>query len=278
MNKNYVVWLQSDKKSDNTIKNYVKYINAFLNYVNKDEKDVTVEDLLDYRGTISNLSSASISLQINSIKSYFRFLEEMGIVEKNIFEKVKAPKVNNKVKPYITKEDISNLIKNADSIRDMAIIATTASTGLRMAELCSITNKQWEDMKKYGTRIITIVGKGNKERTVFINDMVMNYVEKYLPTKKNTSGFVFESHEGNALDESNFCKTLKATAKRANLPYCDDISMHWLRTAFATIANANGVDIATISSALGHSSIAITSRYIKTNQSNINEAMNMMQF
>lgn len=278
MNKNYIVWLKSDKKSDNTIKNYVKYINNFLTFVNKDDIDITVEDFLRYKDTISNLSSASIALQINAIKSYFRFLEEMEIIAKNPIAKAKTPKIKNKVKPYIKAEDISALLKAARTNRDKAIILTTASTGMRFCELSSITTEQWNEMKYYGQNTITIIGKGDKERTICFNDCVIEAIDNYLSSKTVTSGYVFESFEGNPINIANLDSTLKVIARKANLPYCEDISMHYLRVAFATISNTNGVDIATISAALGHSSIAVTSRYIKTQQENINNAMCAIRF
>lgn len=280
MNKNYIVWLKSDKKSDNTIKNYIRYVEAFLTFVGKEDVNVTVEDFLNYKDTISNLSSASIALQINAIKSYFRFLEEMGIISinNNPVAKAKTPKIKNKVKPYIKAEDISALIKAARTKRDKAIILTTASTGMRFCELTSITTEQWNEMKKYGQNTITIVGKGDKERVVCFNNSVIEAIDSYINSKNITSGYVFESFEGNPINIANLDDTLKVIARRANLPYCEDISMHYLRVAFATISNTNGIDIATISAALGHSSIAVTSRYIKTQQENINNAMCAIHF
>lgn len=278
MNNTYIEYLKGEKKSENTIKNYVKHVEDCLNFINKDEKDITLEDLLKYKNSISNQSLATIALKINSIKNYFKYLKMINVIAENPAIELSIPKVHNKVKPYIKIEDIYALINSTYSARNRAVIATAVSTGMRMEELCSITIDQWNEMKKYNQHTITIIGKGNKERTVYFNDNIIEYIEEYLAKKNTTSGYVFESYRGNTLDDSNLNRMLKLSAKKAGLPYWKDISIHYLRVAFATISNDNGIDIPTISAALGHSSIAVTSRYIKTNQENINSAMGMITF
>lgn len=280
MNDKYVVYLRGDKKSEKTIETYVKYINKFLEFINKPETEANVEDLIMYKGSIANLSNATIALQINSIKSYYKFLKRMGEIDINPYADAETPKIKNKQKYYMTSEEIRQLIDNAGSAKTQAIIATVASTGLRMAEMASITLAQYEDMKKYGSRNITIVGKGDKERTVYINDMAYEYINAFLEKKgkDNKSGFLFESNYGNVIDDRNLNKAIKLAAKKAGLPYWKDMGCHQLRAAFATIASEKGVPVATISAALGHASIATTTRYIKNNQQNINNAMDMMRF
>lgn len=278
MNKNYEAYLISENKSENTIKNYLRNVEDFFKFCNKADEDVTIEDMIAYKGSIVHYAPATVAIRLNSIKSYFNYLYMINAIPTNPTVNVTIPKVKNKVKPYITAEDIKALINSTSSIRNKVIISLTTSTGMRMEEMANITVKQYEDMKAYGKRNITIVGKGNKERSIYINDKTMEYIDEYLAKRAHKSEYLIESNYGNVLDDSNLNKTLKTIARKAGLPYWEDISMHWLRVAFATIANAKGCDIPTISAALGHSSIAITSRYIKTCQSDIDEAMRNMIF
>lgn len=280
MNDKYIMYLKGSKKSERTIDTYCTYINKFLGFINKPETEANMEDLIVYEGSIAHLSNATIALHINSIKSYYKFLKKIGDIEVNPFEEAETPRINNKQKYYMTSDDVRLLIDNGGSAKTKAIIATVASTGLRMSEMASITIKQYEDMKRYGNRNITITGKGDKERTVFINDMAFSYIEAFLEKKgsENKSGLLFEGNRGNIIDDRSLNRAIKLAAKKAGLPYWKEIGCHQLRAAFATIASEKGVPVATISAALGHSSIATTTRYIKNNQDNINNAMNMMQF
>lgn len=278
MNKTYIDYLIANRKSENTVATYTRHIQAILNFINKPDNEITYTDLLTWQRSVSNLSSSTVALQINAIKSYFNYLENVGAIKDNPASKLTLPKVKNKVKPYCTTEMISNIINNARSPRDKAVLSLVASTGLRMSEMATITMKQWEDMKRYNARNITIVGKGDKERSIYINDMVMNAIDEYIAHKKRSEKYLFESNGGKVMDDSNLNKMIKKTAQRANIPFWNDMSCHTLRAAFATIASDKGVPVAVISSALGHASLTTTTKYIKTCQEQINETMNNMIF
>ena len=278
MNKTYIDYLIANRKSENTVATYTRHIQAILNFINKPDNEITYTDLLTWQRSVSNLSSSTVALQINAIKSYFNYLENVGVIKDNPASKLTLPKVKNKVKPYCTTEMVSNIINNARSPRDKAVLSLVASTGLRMSEMATITMKQWEDMKRYNARNITIVGKGDKERSIYINDMVMNAIDEYIAHKKRSEKYLFESNGGKVMDDSNLNKMIKKTAQRANIPFWNDMSCHTLRAAFATIASDKGVPVAVISSALGHASLTTTTKYIKTCQEQINNAMSSMVF
>lgn len=278
MNKTYIDYLIANRKSENTVATYTRHIQAILNFINKPDNEIIYTDLLTWQRSVSNLSSSTVALQINAIKSYFNYLENVGAIKDNPASKLTLPKVKNKVKPYCTTEMVSNIINNARSPRDKAVLSLVASTGLRMSEMATITMKQWEDMKRYNARNITIVGKGDKERSIYINDMVMNAIDEYIAHKKRSEKYLFESNGGKVMDDSNLNKMIKKTAQRANIPFWNDMSCHTLRAAFATIASDKGVPVAVISSALGHASLTTTTKYIKTCQEQINETMNNMIF
>ena len=278
MEKNYVDYLIANRKSENTIKNYTRHIRNFLDFVGKSEKDISFSDLISWQRSISNLSSSSMALEINAIKNYFKYLKAAGFIDTNPAEDLVLPKVKNKVKPYCTVENVSAIINNAHSFRDKAILSLVASTGIRMSEMATITMEQWENMKRYNGRNITILGKGDKERSIYINDMTMKAIDDYVAYKKKTTKYLFESNGGKPMDDSNLNKMIKNTAYKANIPFWDKVTCHTLRAAFATIASDKGVPVAVISTALGHSSLTTTTRYIKTCQEQVNNVMDNMIF
>lgn len=276
MNKGFVEYLNAKHSSKNTIKNYTKYVDECLTFIGKPDNEITLQDLDAYKSSISDMATASIALKLNAIKAYFKYLKRMKLIDENIAEEVEIPKVKNKVKPYIDSNTIRALLDNTYSARNRAVIATVASTGMRMEEMSSITMEQYSEMCKYGRRTLTILGKGDKERTIYINDMAKDAIDEYIAKKKVTSGYLFESYRGEKLDDSCMNRMLKTTCRKAGIP--DNITMHCLRVAFATIANKKGVPVGTICQALGHASLATTTRYIKASQDDINEAMANMQF
>lgn len=278
MEKNYVDYLVANRKSENTIKNYSRHVESMLNFIGKSENEITFSDLLAWQRSISHLSTSSMALEINAVKNYFKYLNSIEAINSNPAMNLVLPKVKNKVKPYCTAENISNIINHARSYRDKAILSLIASTGIRMSEMATITMIQWENMKRYNNRNITIIGKGNKERVIYINDMAMKAIDDYVAHKKKTEKYLFESNGGKIIDDSNLNKMIKNTAKKANIPFWDKMTCHTLRAAFATIASDKGVPVAIISSALGHESLATTTKYIKTCQEQVDNVMNNMIF
>lgn len=271
MNANYVNYLRATKKSENTIKNYTKYVSQMLVFINKPESEISFDDLINWQASIAHLSANTVCLQIASVKSYFDYLYKAEIVSKNIAEGLGRPKVNPKAKPYLEAEDVRKLIEASRTIRDKAILLTFCTTGLRISELVDLTREDFEQAKT--TREIIITGKGNKQRSVFLNDEVIEVINKYLKTRIDDSEHLFVTFKNTKLNEESFSRTIKATAKRAGLPYWEDMTNHTLRAVAATRYAEAGVPIEDIRDMLGHSNVAVTSIYLKSCKNNIRSAM-----
>lgn len=279
MNQNYIMYLKASGKSEkNTIIPYVKYVNNMLNFIGKDEANITGEDMLNWQNSLAGLSSATIDLQIDAVHSYFKFLTRFNIIKDDPSQMLIAPKVEHKEKPYMSKEMVRRMIDCADTLRDKAIIMTFASTGLRVSELSNITLDDYNNAIHNGNELI-IEGKGRKQRTVYINNTTKEAINNYLASKPiGDTHWLFKSKTGNKLSPNSLSQTLKKIARWADIPFWKDMSNHYLRSAFATIASENGIAVSVISKAMGHSSISTTSVYIKNNQNQINEAMKSMIF
>ena len=277
MNASYINYLKADHKSENTIKTYIKNIDKFLKTVDKPENEVTFLDICDYQASLENLSANSVRIQLASLKSYFQFLVKAKVINEDPTDGVKKPKSNPKVKQYMTSEDIEAMINACRTNRDVAIIKFMVSTGVRISEMSSITLDDYYEAINTDHEI-TIVGKGNKERNIFINPSVEEAVNYYLSNRYVRCEYLFASFRETRIDEESMSRTLKTTAHNAGLSYWKEISPHWLRAAFATIANSKGYDVKAISEAMGHSSIAVTSVYLKTTQSRVNNVMSGMAF
>ena len=282
MNANYITYLQSQSRSPLTIQNYTKYINMALDYIGKPENEITYMDLVDWKNSFTNLKPNSQNIRISAIKSYFSFLKKAGIVISNPAEELEKQKVRDcdvKQKPYIEAHYLRDMVNNARTIRDKAIILLFATTGLRVSELTGITLEQYKNMSGNDGRELTIVGKGNKTRRVYINDETKMAIDCYLTTRpRSEHGNLFLSFQGGLIHSNNLSQTLKTVAKNAGYPQWQDICNHALRSAFATTKAEQGVPLTTIQSAMGHARLETTLIYIKRNQGAINNAMANMAF
>ena len=270
MNTNYVTYLKAMQKSENTIKSYISHVNEMLVMINKNENEITYSDLLNWQSSFINNSPATINLKISAVKSYFKYLKKIGEIDNNPAEDLEKVKNNEKVKQYVSSEDMKKIIEKMYTSQGKAIVSLMASTGIRYSEMANITIDQYYNAI-HGDRSIVIIGKGNKERIVYINTSSEKYIEDYLSknykNKKGTNNLFV------SVDESSLRKSLILAATKANLPYAKNISPHWLRVFWATNAIENGIDLATIRDALGHADISTTSKYVKSCDKKIKNAM-----
>ena len=281
MNSNYISYLTSNA-SENTVKAYTKAIDSMLNFVQKDEKEITIEDLNNWIGELkSHYSSASVAQYIDGAKNYFKFLTMYGYIQNNPCVFIKKPAVYNKEKHYISQEMAQAIVDNTRCIRDKAMVMLMLVSGVRVSELLSLTVEQYENMKSEGMNSIEIVVKGNKKHFIYFNDVVIEVIDLYLAGRKKMNAkcnALFITNQGNAIARNNLSNTLKIAAKNAGIPFWHDICNHAMRSACATMLNDNGVDLETIRDVLGHSSTSTTSRYIKTCEKDRLNAINTLKF
>ena len=282
MNANYITYLQSQSRSPLTIQNYTKYISIALDYIGKPDTEITYMDLVAWKNTFTNLKPNSQNIRISAVKNYFAFLKKSGMIDINPAENLEKQKIRDcdvKQKPYIEAHYLRDMVDNARTLRDKAIILLFCTTGLRVSELTSITLDQYQHMGGMDNRELTIVGKGNKTRRVYINDEAKEAIDAYLMTRPNSDcENLFLSFQGGVIHLNNLSQTLKTVAKKAGYPMWKDISNHALRSAFATTKAEQGVPLTTIQAAMGHARLDTTLIYIKRNQGNINNAMKAMAF
>ena len=278
MNSHYERYLKSEKMSDNTIRAYLGHIGQALDYIGKADEDITYLDLIDWKASISDLSSSTVALKVASIHSYFQFLKNAKVITEDPSEGIKRPEIKNKVKPYMTEDDVKAMIEAARTPRDRAMVRFLVSTGVRFVEMASITLDQYYTAINSNRVIVLKVTKGSKERGIYINESTEKAIAEYLATRCDDCPYLFASFRRNQLSDNSVSQTIKNIGKRAGLPYWNDLSCHCMRAACATIMSDKGVPVATISSTLGHSSLEVTSRYIKNTQTNVNAAIQAMNF
>lgn len=276
MNKFFISYLKGAKKSENTIIAYTSAVEKMLKYVNKPDTEINYFDLVDWKASISELSSATICQQIAAVDSYFKFLCDGGAIEKNPAEKLERPKVKSKQKEYLDADMVRAMIDNARTSRDKAIILTYVNTGMRVSELTSLTLEDYEELKVNGELVIT--GKGDKERSIFFGEEIIKVVDEYLADRgEDNCPYLFASFGKygyrQQISPNHLSEMLKNTAKRAGIPFWNDVSNHWLRHSAASIRLENGENIKYVQTMLGHSNVATTSRYLHNNKAMFKEAM-----
>lgn len=269
----YILYLVGEKGlSKNTVSNYKEDLDLFFLHFN-DIKDTSclddslLEEYAIYQGE-KGLTSASIARRLSSLKNFFLFLDKEKIANINI-SRLDLPKKQRKLPEVLSNEEISSLLSSIDTSkkegsRDLAMLLTMYSSGLRVSELLDL---KIEDIS-FNKRIILVwSGKGNKERSVPINqdclDVILNYIDtsrKEFPNSKK-SPYLFLNKFGNPMSRNYFFVLVKEYAALAGIN--KNIHPHTLRHSFATTLLENGINIVALKDMLGHSHLETTQIYTK---------------
>lgn len=277
----YINHMRGNKKSEGTIHEYVRNLTDVFTTIGKNEEAIAYEDIENYKLSIASLSSSTINTRISALKSYYKFLMQRRYIEVNPVEYVECPKVKNKEKIPLTGEQVRAMIAKTSNVRTEAFIMALATTGMRIAELASVTIDDYNN--RVGNTII-ITGKGDKERRVTFPDEAIACIDKYIWSErsihaaKTGTNLLFVSNQGTALAAGNMGEQLKKIAKEAGIPQWEKVCNHLMRTTCATLALRNGVELPTIQKMLGHSNINTTTRYAKIADETVANAMSTMRF
>lgn len=267
--------------SKDTINSYAYDIRVFLVALNRNDTDeILPTDVADFmRIQIKNgLSIPTVLRRISSIKSFYLFLEKEGYIQEPMTE-FEAPRVVKHLPVVMTIEEVERLLDAPDLAkqegqRDRAMLEIMYASGLRVSELLSLKMKNISLERG----IITIVGKGNKQRKVPFGDYAKEFLIKYLEDgrKKNPgkySDYVFLNRYGKPLSRIYFFKLVKKYAEQVGIH--EEISPHTLRHCFATHLLESNADLRAVQEMLGHSNIATTQIYLNISTRRILEAYDL---
>ena len=269
---NYLDYLKYQKNySDYTIENYNRDILEFLDYLDRevlDYKSVVYSDLrffLMYLKDEKKDKNSSIDRKLSSLRGFYQYLANEGIVSNNVFSLLNGPKKEKKLPRYFEYNELESLfeacdLSNALGQRDRLILEMLYATGVRVGELVSI---KVSDIN-FSSRTILILGKGNKERIVPYGDYCEEILKLYLKdgyVSLNTqnSPYLFLNARGGKLTERGVRYLLEEIIKKTSVQ--KNISPHMIRHSFATHLLNQGCDLMTVQKLLGHESIKATQIY-----------------
>lgn len=208
------------------------------------------------------LSPASRARKIATIRSFFKFLtNKEKVLDENPINELETPKLRKSLPKYLSLEDSISLldaVEGANRQRDYCIITLFLNCGLRISELIGL------NMSDISNDHIRVLGKGNKERIVYINEACAEALENYMVKRrqmhpKEPRAF-FISRNGNRMSRSTVHDMVKKTLLKAGIDP-SGYSSHKLRHTAATLMLQNGVDVRTLQEVLGHDNLNTTQIY-----------------
>lgn len=245
-------------------------------------REITLSDIyafLSYLEIDRNNANSTRARKIACLKSFFRYAyKKAKIIDADIGLDLETPKISKKMPIYLSLDESRALlaaVSSRNTIRDRCIITLFLNTGMRLSELCSI------NISSIKGDMLTVLGKGNKERVIYLNVACLDEINKYLQVRKLKEEDIdlehidalFLSEQKTRISKRTVENIVQNAICRAGLS--KKYSVHKLRHTAATLMYRAGADIRSLQSILGHESVATTQIYTHLEEDQLRYAVKM---
>ncbi len=266
----FLEYLKFEKRySQHTIISYQTDLEQFFEYAQKDfetehPKQITSSMIRSWLAQLKekDITAKSINRKISSLKSFYKYQLKQGDVLASPLTNITSPKISKRLPSYVEEKHLDTLFNHvefADTWEDKTkkmVLMLLYNTGMRLSELINLKESQIDASYKQ----IKVLGKGNKERIIPVNDGLLNDLKIYISERPTTDvNNVFVTEKGTSLNPRyvygfvrNYLSLVTTVKKK---------SPHVLRHSFATHLMNNGATLNAVKELLGHSSLAATQIY-----------------
>lgn len=230
-------------------------------------------EFLTYTATERGNQAAARARKCSAIRGFFGYMQRRGVIEESPARELETPKLKRELPKYLTLDDCLKLLEAVDGpykARDYCIIMLFLNCGMRLSELVGINLSDIRD----GT--VTVTGKGNKQRVLFLNPTCREAIENYLPTRPvegvKDRNALFISRIGRRISPKTVQHIVYTALDRAGLGG-NHLSVHKLRHTAATLMYQNGADVRVLKDILGHENLNTTQIYTHIRDEQVQAAM-----
>lgn len=283
--KEFLGFLKVEKGlSENTVEAYQRDVMKLFEFSVQHRltaEQLKYEDLLAFMTELYDLGIGARSQAriLSGVKQFFQFLIYNDYIEVSPTSLMESPSIGRKLPDVLEMEEINAIIEAVDlskneGQRNRAIIETLYSCGLRVSELISLKFEHLFPKEGF----IRVIGKGNKERLVPLNDYMLQEIDSYLEVTRNhqsikpgNEAYIFLNRRGSKLTRVMIFTIVKQLAEKANIN--KSVSPHTFRHSFATHLLEGGANLRAIQELLGHESISTTEIYTHLDQTYLRDTI-----
>lgn len=279
-------WLTVEKGySDHTVTNYLRDVQGLADFLGAD-CFVSDIDKAKIRAFIYSLSKtnkeSSLARKLSALQTFFRFLQKEKKIDSDPLLGVARPKQGHYIPAFLSVDEVFSVMdapSDEDTFceRDKAILELLYSTGMRVAELVSLQMSCLD----FETEVVTVTGKGNRQRLVPMGTPAQDALHKYFPQRDvlicaclgrgnvPAADAVFLNSRGKRLTTRSVERSVKMYAEKAGI--LTVVTPHALRHSFATHLLEMGADLRMVQELLGHRSLSTTQKYTHLNLDHLME-------
>lgn len=279
----FIDYLQKERKmSKNSLEAYKRDVQEFIGF----EGSRGMTDLSETSSTeivaflhelkMSGKSAATVNRKLASVRAFFNFMMNSGLIGSNPTADIKSPKIERKELEFLTLEEVDKLLETPDEsirgIRDKAILEVLYATGIRVSELIEA------DLEDINMRMgfITCAGEQSKARIVPLGRPARAALEKYiyegrkLLIKENIEEkALFVNYYGKRITRQGLWKLLKEYGEKAGIEH--RLTPNIIRNSFAVHMLQNGADLKSLQELMGHEDITATQAYLSVTKNRIKD-------
>lgn len=264
---------QVEGRSKKTLERYAYILNRFFKETGVSIENVTVFHLRNYMANEKQrgISNRTLNGMRSVFNAFFGWLWKEGLLQYNPCANLSVVKCAQKVRVPYSDIDIEKLKENCDCVRDKALISFLLCTGCRISEVCNLNR----DNINFERKECKVLGKGNKERIVYLNDVTCMLLERYLKERKDDLDALFIGKRLERLSAGGVRSKLKVIAEKAGV---ENVHPHRFRRTLATNLINHGMTIQEVATILGHEKIDTTMKYIYINNEDVKISYNKFSF
>lgn len=254
-------------RSQKTLQHYKYIIDRMMNEINVPIRQITVFHLRRYLMDKKSNGIADKTLEgTRSVMcSYFGWLQKEGLLPANPTTNLSPIKCQKKVRKPYSSVDIEKLKECCTNDRDRAFISFSLATGCRISEICALNR----DSIDFQNRECKVLGKGNKERVVFIDEVTAMLIQRYLDSRTDSSVALFIGKGTDRMTPGGVRARLHTIADLAGV---ENVHPHRFRRTLATSLICHGMQIQEVAAILGHDKLDTTMKYVYMDKDNVKNA------
>lgn len=245
-----------------TLSGYKLDLNKFADYTKKKTDEITTADIRSYLSKFSDLKMSTIGKKLSTLKSFFSWLTSEEILQRDPTTRLKSPKTEKRLPKALTVEELEMMREACMTNRQRAFLEFAYASGCRLSEIQNL-NRNCVNIQSMSCHVI---GKGNKEREVYLSFKALYHLKKYLNARNDECEalLVTERKPHRRLSNRAIQREIDIITKNAGIE--KRVSPHTLRHTFATLMLNNGAELVAIQELLGHSSPDTTMKYARISE------------
>lgn len=270
MLKKFIATKRVEGIAESTLARYGNENVKLIRFLQKPLYEVTTYDIRFYlswkrENDNQKVSNRTLDGLRRCYSSFFGWLAAEGLIGKNPCAALKQIKYRKTVKMPYTAVEMEKLRKSCQNIRDLALVDFLYCTGCRVSEVArlNICDVNFDTME------CVVVGKGNKERYVYLSDVAAMHLQEYLDSRSDCSEALFAGKGTERLHKNGIESVLKGIGKRAGVA---NVHPHRYRRTLATNLLDRGMNIQDVAEILGHADLKTTQIYCYISRSNVKAA------